>query len=90
MGTYLSMDQLHPPNSRGEIQTIVHEQNSRSFAPFSRNLANRARLSWQEQAKIQMEALARSLEASAGQKMPALVGWGSCRKAKEKRRVGIG
>ena len=88
MGTYLSMDQLHPPNSRGEIQTIVHEQNSRSFVQFSRNHSNRARLSWQEQAKFQMEALARSLEASAWPENAGTGRLGKLQKNKRKKKGG--
>ena len=76
MGTYLSVDQLYPPESRGGSSTIGGARpgpgNQASAPSLGNNVSmanirvhSRGRLSWQEQAKFQMDALARSLEASA-------------------------
>ena len=89
MGTYLSMDQLYPPNSRGEIQMMVDEQNSSLGTTFTRGGGNprqRSRLSWQEQAKYQMEALARSLETSAWPENAATGRMGKLKKNKRKKK----
>ena len=68
---------------------MVDEQNSSFGTTFTRGGGNprqRSRLSWQEQAKYQMEALARSLETSAWPENAATGRMGKLKKNKRKKK----